>query len=92
MNPSSGPLFHLTCRLQEQMVIQILTEHPQWFDAMRMKTREILQQKEGGILDITLDELSVDLVPAGHEAIPEELKRAFLSQIQRSIQTVGVRR
>lgn len=56
---------------------------------MRQKTREVLQRKEGGILDVTLDELSTDLVPGGEKAVPEELKQAFLTHIQTSIQTAG---
>lgn len=74
------------------MLLQILTEHPEWFDVMRQKTRDILQRKEGGILDITLDELSAELVPTGQEAVPEELRRAFLQQLQTAIQSQTGRR
>jgi Transcription factor e(y)2 len=73
-------------------LVQILTDHPQWFDNMRQKTREVLQRKEGGVLDITLDELSMELVQEGERAVPEELKQAFLSHIQSSIQAAGTRR
>ena len=87
----SSAFLPLTCkrrRLQEEMLIGILSKHPEWFDAMRERTRELLQQREGGILDITLDELSVELIPQGQMAVPEELKQAFLAQIGSSMARV----
>ena len=84
-------LFILMIRLQENILVQILSKYPQWFDAMRGKTREVLQRKEGGVLDVTLDELSLELITEGENAVPEDLKRALLVHIQTTIQSTGVR-
>lgn len=74
-------------RLQEKLLTDILSKDPEWWDAIRARTREVMQTKDGGVLDITLDELSAELVPTGKAAVPEALKQAFiLGQIQPSME------
>ncbi|CAB9504082.1 expressed unknown protein [Seminavis robusta] len=72
-------------RLQEQLLCKILYDHPEWWDKMRQQVRESVQSKEAGVLDITLDELSHDLVKAGKDAVPEEIREAMMAQIQEAV-------
>lgn len=84
---SSPPHFHIHIRLQEKLLTEILDKHPEWWDEMRSKTRNLVQSKEGGgIMEITMDELAAKLIPTGKQAVPAEIKDAFITQyIHRSI-------
>lgn len=75
----------MNASLQEKLLTEILTKNPQWWDAIRLQTREVMQTKDGGVLDITMDELSAELIPTGKAAVPEDLKQEFMLQIQDSM-------
>ena len=79
-------------RLQEKLLTEILTKHPEFFDAMRQCCRNVLQHSDGGILDLTLDELSAQMIPTGDQAIPEDFRVAFVAHIQSSLQKVSSQR
>lgn len=65
---------------------RILSENPEYWDALRTQTRKVIQSKNGGVLDITMDELSTELLQTGKGAVSEELKRDFLVEIHESIE------
>lgn len=78
--------------LQEKLLTEILTKNPEWWDAIRLRTREVMQTKDGGVLDITMDELSAELIPTGKAAVPEELQREFMVEIQESMEQSAKRK
>ena len=73
-------------RLQEQLLANILHDNPEWWDAIRLRTREILQAKDGsGVLDISMDELSAKLIVTRKEAVSDEVKKSTLLEIQNQL-------
>lgn len=59
---------------------------------MRIRTREVIQSKDGGVLDITMDELSAELLQTGKAVVPGELKEEFMAEIQNSMERLAKRK
>lgn len=79
-------------RLQEKLLTKILSDNPEYWDAMRIRTREVIQSKDGGVLDITMDELSAELLQTGKAVVPGELKEEFMAEIQNSMERLAKRK
>ena len=71
---------------------KILTDNPEYWDAMRIRTREVIQGKDEGVLAITMDELSAELLQTGKAAVPGELKQKFVADIQDSMERLAKRK
>ena len=59
---------------------------------MRLTARETVQSKDGGILDITLDELSAELIKTGKRAVPTDIQQFMMERLQSSLQDMKTRR
>lgn len=71
---------------------EILDKHPEWWDEMRLGTRELVQKKGGNVVDVTMDELAAKLIPAGMQALPKEFKEEFIAKhIAKSTANTGNR-
>jgi hypothetical protein len=69
-----------------------LYEHPEWWEEMRLSARETVKSKEGGVLDVSLDELSANLINTGMKAVPDEIRQCMMERLQSTLREMGTRR
>jgi Transcription factor e(y)2 len=67
----------------------LLYEHPEWWEEMRLTARETVQSKNGGVLDVSLDELSAELIETGEKAVPDEIREAIMEKLQAALRGMG---
>jgi Transcription factor e(y)2 len=66
-----------------------LYEHPEWWEEMRLRARETVKSKDGGVLEVSLDELSAELIKTGKEAVPDEIRRCMMEKLQSTLREMG---
>ena len=71
----------IVCRLTSRLYAELMVQES-WKDEMRAKTREAIQ-RSGGISELTLDELVLQLTKYGYSSMTDELEADTKNQIRR---------